>query len=53
MKIIIIEANDWSGFYIDGVLIEQGHSIRYDELLDALVKSCRILVAWGKPRSAE
>jgi len=31
-------SDDWSGIYIDGKLLTDGHSIRYDEVIIGLIK---------------
>lgn len=40
MYITIVSSSDgdWSGVYYDDQLKNEGHSVRYDELLDALVE---------------
>jgi len=39
MKITTVQAYDWAGFYLDGELKQEGHSIRYDILIEELIKS--------------
>jgi hypothetical protein len=36
VNVTIARSDDWVGFYIDGKLKMQGHSIRLDDALDAL-----------------
>lgn len=43
MKITIVNAYDWAGFYLDGILRHEGHSIRYDILIEELIKSAKVL----------
>jgi len=48
MKITIVtsESGDWSGVYVDNKLRSEGHSVRYDELLDTIVLFKSQLTSW-------
>ena len=35
-KITFVLGNDWTGMYIDGVLVEEGHTIPYWAIVRAL-----------------
>lgn len=38
-KIVIVTlSDDWEGLYIDGELIEEGHSINYESVLKSMIK---------------
>ena len=37
MRIDFYHCDDWVGFYINGKLIREGHSIPTDEIVDALL----------------
>lgn len=41
MTVTVIDIDDWSAVYFDGVLKQEGHSVRYDLLLSELVISGR------------
>jgi len=43
MKITIVRLYDWTGFYLDGVLKQEGHSIRHDVLIEELIKAGKVL----------
>lgn len=37
MKIFEFTVDDWSGIYLDGSLVEEGHSARWDQVIPQLV----------------
>ncbi len=62
-KLIIIRGDDWEGIYYNGKLLEQGHSIQFDKVLEKLgyiVKSNYIenendweQLGWALPENIE
>ncbi|MEP0825825.1 MAG: hypothetical protein HRF40_10085 [Nitrososphaera sp.] len=36
MKVTILDADDWIGVYLDGILIEEGHSFRLQDILSKI-----------------
>jgi hypothetical protein len=38
-RITVVSADDWAAIYVDGKLLEQGHSVREDTLLELLVRA--------------
>lgn len=48
MKVIRIQALDWEGLYFDGVLADEGHSLRLGNILSLLVgKTITEVVTYG------
>ncbi len=39
ITIVSSESGDWSGVYFRATLVAEDHSVRYDELLDELIKA--------------
>ncbi len=48
MKIDIVNADDWSGLYLDGVLVEEGHHLRLKDVLAA----CNLLAEFHEVNQA-
>lgn len=48
MYITIVSSSDgdWSGVYYDDKLRDEGHEVRHDELLDALVELGQPISGW-------
>lgn len=48
MNITIVSAasGDWAGAYFNNALKTEGHSVRYDELLDELVLCKEVVDCW-------
>lgn len=46
ITIVDSESGDWSGFYIGWELGTEGHSIRYDQLLNSIVEKAEPVERW-------
>jgi hypothetical protein len=44
-KITYVRGQDWEGLYIDGELVEEGHSICVEEVVEALGFTCERIMA--------
>lgn len=42
MRVTHFEGYDWEGVYLDGILVEEGHSVKWQSIIEALMRK-------GKP----
>ena len=50
-KFVIVEANNWVGFYVDGKLVEQHHDVDLTELLPKYGVNIKTKYAYNDPQA--
>lgn len=43
MKLTLVDGDDWQGFYVDGKLQIEGHSVRLVDALEKIGMECEVV----------